>query len=265
MRIILDSTIGSPKSSQALSAPSNFFKRLITNKVTTLLKNSLCTAISCVSFGRPTAESRIILITVVALLCACSEQAAQVNKFGDFNARTYKNDFFNITISLPYDWFIQSEQSNKFLKDTGREILAGDDRLMNAAMKQAEKNMRTVFTLSKYEAGTPDVFNPTLICVVEDVSYLPGIKSEWDYISNMKSAISSAGIPYNFGNTKTIVLNGMEFVELHSTITAIGVKVKQIYRTIFHEGYVLSFIITYNNKKDRKELEEIFQTSSKVI
>ncbi len=44
---------------QALAAPSKFKKVLITNKVTTDFLNSLCTAISCTAFSRPTAVSRI--------------------------------------------------------------------------------------------------------------------------------------------------------------------------------------------------------------
>jgi hypothetical protein len=59
-RIILKTAVGSRKSAQALDVPGKFEKALITNKVTTRFSNSPCTSISCTSFSRPTAVSRIM-------------------------------------------------------------------------------------------------------------------------------------------------------------------------------------------------------------
>jgi hypothetical protein len=58
--MILETAVGSRKSAQALDAPGKFEKALITNKVTTRFSNSPCTSISCTSFSRPTAVSRMI-------------------------------------------------------------------------------------------------------------------------------------------------------------------------------------------------------------
>jgi len=59
MRLNLKKAVGSRKSTQALDAPSKFKNLLITNKVATQFLNSLRTSISCMSFPRPTAFSRL--------------------------------------------------------------------------------------------------------------------------------------------------------------------------------------------------------------
>ena len=59
--IILETAVGSQKSTQALGALTKIKKCLITNKVTTNFFISPCTPIPYASFLRPTAVSRIIL------------------------------------------------------------------------------------------------------------------------------------------------------------------------------------------------------------
>jgi hypothetical protein len=67
---ILKTAVGSRKSAQALDAPGKFQKALITNKVTTRFSNSPRTSISCTSFSRPTAVSRIQECTLVGKICS---------------------------------------------------------------------------------------------------------------------------------------------------------------------------------------------------
>ncbi len=55
----LETAVGSRKSTQALGAPGEAEKYLITNKVTTNFTASPCTPISYISFSRPTAVSRM--------------------------------------------------------------------------------------------------------------------------------------------------------------------------------------------------------------
>jgi len=59
--MILDSAVSSRFLAQALVAPSQFKKLLITNKVTTHFLNSLCTSISCTIKSNLTADSRMIV------------------------------------------------------------------------------------------------------------------------------------------------------------------------------------------------------------
>jgi len=58
--IILKTSVGSRKSTQALGAPGKSEKLLIINKVTTNFSVSPCTPISYLSFSRPTEVSRIM-------------------------------------------------------------------------------------------------------------------------------------------------------------------------------------------------------------
>ncbi len=58
--IILDKSVKTRKSMQALDAPSKIKKNLITNKVTATFLISLCTSIAYMSFPRLTDLSRIM-------------------------------------------------------------------------------------------------------------------------------------------------------------------------------------------------------------
>ncbi len=59
--MILETAVGSQKSAQALGAPGKIKKFLITTKVTTPFFISPCAPISCTSFLRPTAASRMMV------------------------------------------------------------------------------------------------------------------------------------------------------------------------------------------------------------
>ncbi len=81
VQITLETAVGSRKAAQALNAPDKFKKVLITNKGLFCQKapdflNSPCTSISCTSFSRPTAVSRVTVKIICYLLLAFVAQAS---------------------------------------------------------------------------------------------------------------------------------------------------------------------------------------------
>ncbi|VAW77975.1 hypothetical protein MNBD_GAMMA13-96 [hydrothermal vent metagenome] len=93
--MILEKSVGSRKSTQAIGAPSKPEKLLITNKVTTNFSDSLCTLISYVSFSRPIDLSRMInrkLIFFMTCLFSVSSYALEVNISPDLPYVTAQHD-----------------------------------------------------------------------------------------------------------------------------------------------------------------------------
>jgi len=86
----LEKSIGSPKSTQALNAPSKLKNLLIINKMTTQFFNSLCTSISRESFLRPIGFSRlkfsILLLSLVLISCGGKDNVSPPTELVDIDS-----------------------------------------------------------------------------------------------------------------------------------------------------------------------------------
>ena len=125
---------------------------------------------------------KVLLTSLTCLILAsCDKPVSEEIGYGKVENNVYTNEYFNVAITLPEDWSLQSKESTEELMKQGSEIIAGDNKTLKASIKASEKQSLPLFTLFKYEQGTPVEFNPSLICMAEKVKHQPGIKNGSDY------------------------------------------------------------------------------------
>ena len=197
------------------------------------------------------------------LFSGCGQDVSEEIGYGELKGRAYTNPYFNMSVEFPDDWIIQSESYNKDLMEQGADLVAGDNEELKTVVKAAEKLSLPLFSVFKYEPGTPVEFNPNIICVAENVKNTPGIKTGADYFFHVKRLLKQSTLNYSF--PKEYVnknISGRSFDIMPLTINALGTVAKQDYYSCRIKDYVISFILSYQNDKEKKELLGIVSTMS---
>ena len=152
------------------------------------------------------------LITGIATYGGCGEKAVDKIGFGKLENGTYRNEFFGMSVKLPNDWHAWDDDTSKEMKQATKEMIAGQDKNLQAALDASELTTVNLFRVNKYPLGSPVPFNPNLGCIAEKVSHLPGIKKGSDYLYQTKKLMEMSQLKYVF--TKDIYsekIGGIDF------------------------------------------------------
>jgi hypothetical protein len=140
----------------------------------------------------------IALFAVIAIYSGCDQKAADKIGYGTLENGIYRNEYFNMTVTLPKDWYALDDESRKALMQKGKKMIAGQDKNLEAALDASELNNINLLVVYKYPPGTPVTFNPSLACVAEKVGHLPGIKTGSDYLYHAKKLMERSQLKYDF-------------------------------------------------------------------
>ena len=193
---------------------------------------------------------------------ATGPRASEEIDFGTIENSVYKNKYFGLSLTFPEGWSVLDQQQRDELKDLGSEIVAGDDKNLNKAMKSAAE-LQTVNMLSVFEhpLGTDVPYNPNIIIMAERVRHAPGIKRGNDYHVHTKKVLESSNqLSVNFGETFTEMIGGKEF-DVQPLQMGIGNQVvkQKMYATI-DKGYALLLVISYDAPEEEEKLQAILKT-----
>lgn len=178
--------------------------------------------------------------------------------FGEITGDVYVNEYFNMSISVPKGWAVQSQAAIEEISDRGGDLIAGEDKNLQLAIKEAEKQTVNLFAFFKYEQGSPVEFNPSIIAVAERVTYMPGIKRGSDYLFHVKRILQAGQVRYTFPQeTYTKEISGVSFDVMPAEISMGAMTVSQEYYATRIKGYVLSFVLTYSSELEIKELTQL--------
>jgi hypothetical protein len=180
---------------------------------------------------------------------------------GAFNGGTYTNKFFSFTLTFPVEWTVQGKEMKEIIDTTGKHLLAGDNKNLQAMIDSASQNSFHLLTISKFALGAPVDFNPMLLCLAERVSLFPGIKRGSDYLFNVRRSAQMGQVQYQFGETYTEKIGGVEFDVLPANVNYGTVTVKQKFYATIQKGFALGFIINYNTDEQLHELTRVLQSA----
>lgn len=135
--------------------------------------------------------SSLIFITIF-ILTGCNKTPPEEIGYGVMKDGVYSNSYFNMSIQLPENWALQSKAAEKELMKTGAELITNDDDNLKRMIKASKEKTLNIFSLFKYEQGSPVSFNPSILAMAERVSNMPGIKRGSDYYFHMKNYLKLA-------------------------------------------------------------------------
>lgn len=199
-----------------------------------------------------------LLVSLMVTLTIANMAVSAEISYGVIGNGVYSNDYFNMSIKVPENWFVQSNAEQKELMELGGDLISGDNDNLKNILKEAEKNTVNLFSFFKYEQGAPVPFNPSIIAVAERVVGMPGIKRGSDYLFHVKKILNAGQMKYEFPNkVYSKSYSGVSFDVMPAEIIVGNTTVLQQFYATKSKDYVLSFVISYANQAQIDELHSI--------
>jgi hypothetical protein len=202
----------------------------------------------------------VVLVTVIAICSGCSEKAEDKIGFGTLENGLYRNKYFGMSVTLPNDWHALDDEARKRAMQEASKLIAGQDKNLQAALDASELNSVNLLMVYKHPLGTPVPFNPSLTCVAEKVSHLPGIKNAGDYLYHMRKAAQASQVSYNFGRVYSENIGGVDFDVQDMTLNVGTWRIQQKCYANIMKGYALGFVTTASNRREQQALNDILAT-----
>ena len=194
-------------------------------------------------------------------LAACSKPASEEIGFGHFEGNRYFNEYFGFQINFPKAWSIQDQQAFDSLNELGDDLLAGENENLKAVIRASEATSVNLFAVFKFMPGAPVDFNPSILCVAENLELTPGIKRGSDYLFHVKQLMSLSSMEVNYPKeiyTENLDNNAFDVLEIETGFG--GYKVKQLYYVSIVKGYALGIILSYTTEAEKSELLDVIKT-----
>jgi len=204
---------------------------------------------------------RSLIVTLCVLLSAgCGKKASDEIDFGAVKNSVYQNEYFGFKVTLPSDWSVQDQAMRQRLAEQGKQMMAGDDKGIKAVLKASELQTINLLAAFQHPVGTPVPFNPSIMCVAERVSGLPGIKRGKDYHFHARKLMESSQVKFEFpADIPAVTLGGVEFDVMPVTMTVGPSTAQQKYYAAIRKGYALNFIVSFTTADEEAVLQHILE------
>ena len=204
----------------------------------------------------------------IALTClaspGCDQKAPEVQlDAGYFRGSQYRNDYLGMSLTLPETWVIQDEEARRQLKRSGQDLVAGDNKNLQAAFEESQSRSHSLFMVFQYPLGSPVLCNASIVSGAEDVTQSPGIRNGADFLFHMRRYIESSQMQFTFGDeVRRETLDGVEFHVQTMELVLPDITVQQeVYATV-RRGYAVTLVLSFGDEEQKDALHGILQTLS---
>jgi hypothetical protein len=194
---------------------------------------------------------------------APSGPQARINfSLGKFEGRTYSNDFFGISFTLPEGWVAHDVATSQELIDSAKKTIEeGSGEKKKAGIDASLSRSFFLLSASKYDLKKPGPgFNAQLSCMAERVPTAI-VKSGADYIDVALKLARGTGLKVELaGPIRNEKVDGVSFAAVDVKVSmGAGVVAEKYYVTI-RRGYAIMFSYGYVDEPDLKAFDEILKT-----
>ena len=199
-----------------------------------------------------------LLLFVGIVSCKVEDKIPENFDYGQAANGVYTNSFFDLKVVYGKDWEVQNKETVDQLTERGEELVAGDNEQLKKQIKVAKINTAYLFTAFKYELGASVAFNPSMMIIAENPKHkLFGLSID-KYLGHVKNGLDQSQIPYTFSDKmKTRPIGTLEFKVLEAEVDIPGGRITQEYHSAVKNGMFLSFVISYNDEQQKKELYKV--------
>src|SRR5512138_1761356 len=119
----------------------------------------------------------ILAVAASFLLLACSRGERELSPITTTaDGSKYVNELFGLEITKPEGWYAQDQEAAMKMSQKGAQLIAGDDKSMNALVSEALKTTIPLFGFFQHPPGAAVDMNPNIVSVAENVGGFPGVK-----------------------------------------------------------------------------------------
>jgi hypothetical protein len=176
-----------------------------------------------------------------------------VSLVGEIRNTSYRNNFFNFTLTLPENWLVINQEDTNLMREGTRDRSSQQGR---AEVSTSLNRTTFLFNLSRTEIGSTD--NASIIGAAETV---PPVKAT---LPQLATAISLNFVRSGYtleGAIKYPKVDGVGFAVINMKKTSIyGAVIRQRLYITRAKGYLLEFVATYSKEDDIARFEEMMKT-----
>lgn len=206
---------------------------------------------------------RIIPIVIFLFFFSSCKQEKALPKAFDYGVvenNIYKNRFFNFSIPINKNWTIQNKQQIEDLKKQSGDVLHGGNKKLKKEIDASMVNVAELLMVSKYEIGTPDVINPTLLVNVESLASTSGISTIEDYLFHAKNYLAQLNMEIEYKRNPYDIQIGDEIFKCME-VENLTFGIHQDYYVTLRRGFALAIFISYVTEENK---DELFQMIEKI-
>lgn len=191
--------------------------------------------------------------------CGESKTDSATAKFTEqVSENEFRNEYFNFTITKPDTWFALDHSASKEILALGSDIVSAGNDELEAILEATEKNNFPLFSIFKYEPGTPVELNPSVMGLAENIRFAPGIKSGKDYFFHARNlnAQTNGQIVFGEGYTERTI-GGVVFDRMDATFSIAGTEGVQSYYAKRYENFMVLIVTTDGTGSDVLETDHV--------
>lgn len=183
---------------------------------------------------------------------------AQPLDLGVLNGVNYVNGAFGLSMSIPGDWIVVSEQRTSEIAAESNKLLKSESEQKREQLRRSIERSTVLISLTKFPAGLPN--NASFMLVAERVN--PAlIRNGVDGLMAMRSTAEGSFINLEFqGGIRTQRIGGADFGAATIRNSSVnGVYMQKVYMTV-KNGYGLEFFFTYLQDADVAAFDSIMKS-----
>jgi hypothetical protein len=177
---------------------------------------------------------------------------------GVLEGRTYTNNFFGLSVSLPRDWIIADAQRRDSIVEETKNKISSDDKSKKEMADASIARSVNLLSLTKLPPGQSH--NASLMLIAERIPS-PSIRNGADVIHSMEETAKNTNFILEFqGPIQTEQIGTAEFaVATMKNSSPYGDVTQKVYMTV-KNGYALQLFFTYLDAADLPALNSIVKT-----
>jgi hypothetical protein len=177
---------------------------------------------------------------------------------GILEGRTYSNNFFGLSVSLPRDWIIADAQGRDSIVSESKNRISSDDKEKKELVEASIARSVNLLSVTKLPVG--QAHNASLMLIAERIPS-PSIKNGVDVIHSMEETTKNTNFTLEFqGPIQTEQIGTAEFaIATMKNSSPYGVLMQKVYMTV-KNGYALEFFFTYTDATDLTTFDTVVKT-----
>lgn len=179
---------------------------------------------------------------------------------GEIENNIYTNDYFKLKMNI-LDNYENEIENNKVFKDSAIKFLSDDDEAKKKELRRSDVGKANLLFLLKTNVDYAD-FRPSLKLDTKNLDFKPNINKPSDMLEETVDYLkqSKLDIVYINDDYSKVNINGHNFTTLKMKVKFDGIHITQeAYSKIINDFYV-SFLIAYDNEKDKDELMKMINS-----
>ncbi len=203
------------------------------------------------------------MICILLTGCATGEAIGNtvlVNAMGRWEEKTYTNDYFDFSVTIPQQWTAYTDAQMQQLIDAQNAAAAGDNAQLLRQAEQAKAWTANLFLASSSAFGQQA--NASVSMTAQMLGAFGNVfaSTEEDYLALLLGATKMPAQTATFSPVSLVKLGNADFATSKIDVQVAGIDVTREIYTKAIDGYLLIINAVYTDDAGKKDIDTLLQT-----